>query len=92
MLSHAARLVTRSGAELAILHVLFPPAFYAIPELSGVAWDQLERESRAVAQAKLKRLTNHVKAELPETRVESVLAEGDPATEILRTAKRVKGA
>jgi nucleotide-binding universal stress UspA family protein len=63
---------------------------FAIPELSGVAWDQLERENRAVAQAKLKRLTNHVKAELPETRVESLLAEGDPATEILQTAKRLK--
>lgn len=90
VLPHATRLAARSGAELAILHVLSPAAFFAIPELSGVAWDQLERGNRAVAQAKLKRLTDRVKAELPRTRVESVLAEGDPASEILRTAKRLK--
>lgn len=90
VLPHAARLATRGGAELLILHVLSPPAFYAIPELSGIPWDQLERENRAAAQAKLTRLTNRVKAVLPRTRVESVLAEGDPATEILRTAKRLK--
>jgi nucleotide-binding universal stress UspA family protein len=83
-------LATRSRAELAILHVLSPLGVYAVPELSGVAWDQLERESRAAAQAKLTRLTHHVKARLPRTRVQGLLAEGNPATEILRAAKRLK--
>ncbi len=41
-------------------------------------------------KARLARLTNHVKARLPRTRVQGVLAEGNPATEILRTAKRLK--
>lgn len=90
VLSQAARLATRSGAQLLVLHVLSPPAIYAVPDLSGIAWDQLERESRAAAQARLARLTNHVKARLPRTRVQGVLAEGNPATEILRAAKRLK--
>jgi len=87
-LPHATRLAGTGRAELVILHVLSPPTIMPVPDLSGAVWTQVLESNRTAAQAKLKRLTDHVKATLPRTRVESVLAEGDPATEILRVAKR----
>lgn len=87
---HAVRLARRSGGRLIILHVLSPPALHAVPVLSAAAWEGVGQENRALAQTKLKRLTNHLKAKLPRTRLKCLLAKGDPAAEILRTAWRLK--
>ncbi len=87
---HAVRLARRSGGRLIILHVLSPPALHAVPVLSAAAWQGGGRENRALAHTKLKRLTNHLRAKLPRTRLKCLLAEGDPADEILRTARCLK--
>jgi nucleotide-binding universal stress UspA family protein len=89
-LPHALKLAADSGAELVVLHVLPTAALYAIPEMAGAAWEQLERENRAAGEAELRRVTQQVKGEASRLRIHSVLAQGVPFDQILRVAKRLR--
>lgn len=89
-LPHALKLAAGSGAELVVLHVLPTAALFAIPEMAGAAWEQLERENRAVGKAELRRVTDQVQGRASKLRVHSVLVQGVPFDQILRVAKRLR--
>jgi nucleotide-binding universal stress UspA family protein len=89
-LPHTLRLAAESGAELVVLHVLPTAALFAIPEMAGAAWEQLERENRTIGKAELHRVTEHLKGKAPTLRVHSVVAQGVPFEQILRVAKRLR--
>jgi nucleotide-binding universal stress UspA family protein len=90
-LPHALKLAVDSDAELVVLHVLSPMAvLYAIPEVVGAAWEQLERENREMGKAELHRVTEQLKSKAPGLRVHSILAKGVPLEQILRAAKRLR--
>jgi nucleotide-binding universal stress UspA family protein len=59
------------------------------PEIGGSAWDQIDRANRSIGNRKLDRITNEIKAEHPELRVQNVLAEGVVFDEVLRAARRL---
>jgi len=87
-LPHAAGLASVAGAELVLLHVLPPPATYAVPEISGAVWVPLQRETRAAARKELRRLEQQVKQ--AGFRTHATLAEGVPFLQIVRAAKRLQ--
>ena len=89
-LPHALKLAADGGAELVVLHVLPMAALYAIPEMAGAAWEQLERENRTVGKAELHRVTEDLRGQAPRLRVHCVLAQGVPFDQILRAAKRLR--
>lgn len=73
-----------------VLHVLPMAALYALPEVAGAAWEQLERENRAMGKAELHRVTEQLQGKAPKLRVHRVLAKGVPFDQILRVAKRLR--
>jgi nucleotide-binding universal stress UspA family protein len=89
-LPHALKLAADSGAELVVLHVLPTAALFAIPEMAGAAWEQLERENRAIGKAELRRVTEQVQSRVAKLRIHSVLTQGVPVDQILRVAKRLR--
>ena len=89
-LPHALRLAADSGAELVVLHVLPTAALYAIPEMAGAAWEQLERENRALGKAEFHRVTDQIKGRASKLRIHSVLVQGAPFDQILHVAKRLR--
>ncbi len=89
-LPHALRLAEDRGAGLVILHVVPSAMFYTVPEISGAVWDRLARENRAAGQAELRRVTEHVRGRAWKVRIQSFLAEGIPADQIVRAARRLK--
>ena len=89
-LPHALKLAADSGAELVVLHVLPLAALFAIPEMMGAAWEQLDRENRAMGKAELHRVTEQLQGKAPKLRVHSVLAKGVPFDQILRVAQRLR--
>lgn len=89
-LPHALKLAADSGAELVVLHVLPLAALFAIPEMMGAAWEQLDRENRAMGKAELQRVTEQLQGKAPKLRVHRVVAKGVPFDQILRVAKRLR--
>ena len=87
-LPHAVGLAAQAEAELVLLHVLPPPAVYAVPEVSGALWIPLQRKTRAAAQTQLRRLEERVKQS--KIRTQAAVIEGVPFLQILRTAKRLR--
>jgi universal stress protein A len=87
-LSHAVGLASGAGAELVLLHVLPPLTTYVMADVSGTLWAPLQRKTRTDAQRQLVRLETQVKG--PNCRTRTVLSEGVPFYEILRTAKRLR--
>jgi glycine betaine transporter len=89
-LPHALKLAVDSGAELVVLHVLPTPAVYAVPDMSGAIWQRIEDETRAIGEAKLRRVTEQIKARAPRLRARNLLVQGVPFDQIVRAAKRLR--
>jgi len=91
-LPHALALAQGGRAELIVLHVLSPltGGIYAAPDASGALWGRLAQESRRVALAELQRRTEQVGARNSRLRIRSLLVQGSPVAEIVRTAKRLR--
>ena len=87
-LPHAVGLAADAGAELVILHVFTPPPPYSMPEIAGEVWADLQKKQRAAAEEGLRRLAEQVKS--PRIQTRTVLAEGAPFDQILRTAERLQ--
>ena len=87
-LPYAIDLAADGGAELVLLHVLTPPAPYAVPEISGTLREQIEQKNRAAAREELRKLAAGVKD--PKIRTHTVLTKGVPFDQILRVAKRLR--
>ncbi len=87
-LPHAVGLASAAEAELVLLHVLPPPAAYAVRDISGAMWIPLQRKTRAAAQAQLRRLEKQVAQSNVRTHV--LVTEGVPFLQILRAAKRLR--
>jgi nucleotide-binding universal stress UspA family protein len=87
-LPHAMVLAADAGAELVVLHVLIPPPPYSMPEIAGDLWAELRVKQRAAAEEELRRLAEQVKG--PKIQTRTVLAEGVPFDQILRTAERLQ--
>ena len=56
VLPHLLKLAAESKGELAILHVLPPPAAYAYPEAAWLPWDRIAQANRAAGECGLRRL------------------------------------
>lgn len=89
-LPHAVRLTAAGKGELVVLHVLSALALYAMPEIASVAWEQLDKDNRVAAQAKLDRVTERLRSTYPRLRVRGVLSRGAAVEGILRAAKRLR--
>lgn len=78
---YAGRLAKRMGAKLSLMHMVAPISLeYSMVPASAEVLTQLTASRLQHAQASLNAIT------VPDVEVERELAEGDPATEILRRA------
>ena len=87
-LPHAVGLAADAGAELVMLHVVTPPPPYSMPEIAGEVWTEMLQKQRAAAEKELHGLAEQVKG--PNIQIRTVLAEGAPFDQILRTAERLR--
>ena len=80
--AYAADLAAQTGATLSLLHAIPPAPFdYAMVGPSAQVLNELSDSRRVSAQARLDRLS------VPLGQVRRLVAEGHPATEILRVAE-----
>ncbi|HUJ73504.1 MAG TPA: universal stress protein [bacterium] len=89
-LPHALKLAADNGAELVVLHVLPVAALFAMAEMMGAAWEQLDRANWTRAKAELLRITEQLQRKAPPLRVHRVVAKGVAFDQILRVAKRLR--
>ena len=87
-LPHVLGLASKTGAEVVLLHVFPSAAMYVVPPESGMVLVRLQREARAAAQTRLRRLERQVKG--PGIRTHALLAMGVPFHQIVRAAKRLR--
>lgn len=80
--SKAAELAEQLGARIVLLHVLDPDSVVVAPELMQVYQPTLE-EMKKAGQTLLRQASDHF-SDLVE--VETLMPEGDPATQIVRAA------
>jgi nucleotide-binding universal stress UspA family protein len=83
----AVQLAKRDRATLTILHVLAPIVPVSADQYAAFAqWDEIEKQSRVWAQRQLDKLTGAAKK--AGVRAVGILADGSPAKEVVRAAKR----
>lgn len=87
-LPYAVDLAARDGAELVLLHVLTPAASYAVAEVPGDLWVQIQKRNWAAAREQLRSLAKRVKS--PKVRAHTMVVEGVATEQILRVAKRLR--
>ena len=84
-LPHAVAFAADAGAELVMLHVFTPLPPYSMPEIAGNLWAEFQGKQRAAAEEELRHLAEQVKG--PKIKTRTVLVEGVPFDQILRTAE-----